>query len=258
MSDNDSISSLENDNDEEYSEYQHDVISDTGDFLNELNKDVYVPPDARTPKELAKAQRELETEQKRMVREAQREARLDLANQKRIAKSELAASKKPKKEAVNESEVEVDNDEPLCKDRIVLLKKINQYKALFPSELVKMKVKKNSSIEDLNNLLLECEALAESGSVDVFITDSVYEIIRLCEGLTQGSNYDVGGLTMMLRANPQFNKLIKILYVKYGVFAKIPPETQLILIVITTSFLCIQKNKGKKAIDNYLNEAVVV
>ena len=257
MSDNDSISSLENDNDEEYSEYQHDVISDTGDFLNGLNKDVYVPPDTRTPREILKAQRELETEQKRLAHEAASEARLDFANQKRIIKAELAASKKPKKKE-EATESDEGSDEPLCKDRLVLLKKINQYKALFPSELAKMKVKKNPSIEDLNNLLIECEALAESGSVDVFITDSVYEIIRLCEGLTQGSNYDVGGLTMMLRANPQFNKLIKILYVKYGVFAKIPPETQLILIITTTSFLCIQKNKGKKAIDKYLNEAVVV
>ena len=60
----------------------------------------------------------------------------------------------------------------------------------------------------------------------------------------------------MLKGNPQFNNLFKQLYVKYNVFHKIPPEIQIVLLISTTSYICINKNKNKHLIHEFLNQPV--
>ena len=58
--------------------------------------------------------------------------------------------------------------------------------------------------------------------------------------------------------NPQFNTLIRQLYVKYGVFERIPPEHQLVLIVATSAYMCRNMNAKRNELNNYLNEKIDV
>jgi hypothetical protein len=48
------------------------------------------------------------------------------------------------------------------------------------------------------------------------------------------------------------------MYLKYNVFSKIPPETQLLMLIATTSYICINKNKNKDSLEAYLNEPVEI
>ena len=97
------------------------------------------------------------------------------------------------------------------------------------------------------------------GTVDDFITDSVLQCIKIVEGISSLSrNYNVSGLSEILKSNPQFHKLTKTLYIKYNTFAEIPPECQLTLIIATSSFICMQKNRQKEKINSFLNEPITV
>ena len=58
----------------------------------------------------------------------------------------------------------------------------------------------------------------------------------------------------MCRYHPQFKNLLKQLYVKYSVFSKIPPEIQMVILVSTTAYICINKNKNKALLGEYLNQ----
>ena len=67
---------------------------------------------------------------------------------------------------------------------------------------------------------------------------------------------NISGTADLLKSNPQFNNLIKQLYVKYNVFSKIPAEFQLVLLVGTTAMLCKTKNDKKLELNNFLNEPI--
>ena len=60
----------------------------------------------------------------------------------------------------------------------------------------------------------------------------------------------------MLKMNPEFSKMTKLLYLKYNVFAKVPIEYQFALLIMTTGYICIQKNKTNKQIDTMLDEKI--
>ena len=48
------------------------------------------------------------------------------------------------------------------------------------------------------------------------------------------------------------------MYLKYNVFNKIPPEYQLCILVSTSAYICINKNKNKDTLEAYLNETVQI
>ena len=48
------------------------------------------------------------------------------------------------------------------------------------------------------------------------------------------------------------------MYLKYNVFNKIPPEYQLTILVSTSAYICINKNKNKDSLEQYLNEPVEI
>jgi hypothetical protein len=108
---------------------------------------------------------------------------------------------------------------------------------LFPNELKKFKIKTNSSPDQLKACLDEMEAMLETSSIDQFLTDSILQCIKLIETGTSRTKYNISGTAEMLKSNPQFHNLIKQLYVKYNIFAKVPPEFQLVLLVGTTAML---------------------
>ena len=65
------------------------------------------------------------------------------------------------------------------------------------------------------------------------------------EGASVKTRYNIEGMADMLKSNPQFHTLCKQLYIKYKVFAAIPPEFQLLMLVSTTALICKTKNDKK-------------
>ena len=253
MSEKNSISDLDNNEKiDPYTEYEHDIESDVGDFLNELNTDTYVEIIPLTAKEIKKQNLEKERDTKRIMLEMERQTRRNLAQLKRDAKENAKPKKINKVDNTDSNSANV--TELIGRDRLILTKKFNQYKTLFPKELGKFKVKKNPTVAELNDALIECETLIEVGTVDGFVLDSIMQCIKICEGFTAETDYDISGLATMLKMNPQFNSLAKLLFIKYNVFSAVPIEQQMIMIIITTSYLCIQKNAGKKELNMYLNQ----
>ena len=182
----------------------------------------------------------------------------------RVLPKKRASRARPKKmmEEEVETQEEIYSNDPTPiygKDRLVVMQKIQSYKLLFPVELKTFKICKDPTIEELENALMEIETIIELGNVDSFVTDSIIQCIRLGEGLSAHTkNFNISGLAMLLKQNKQFHSLLKMLYLKYNTFSAIPPEAQLGMIVATTALICVQKNKSKSQIDDYLNEPMVV
>ena len=139
----------------------------------------------------------------------------------------------------------------------MLLHKIKQYKTLFPDELKTFKIKPNCSVSDLKQYIDEMDVIVSTSNVDQFITDSILQSIKLIEIPTSRTkNYNISGLSDLLKSNKQFHQLCKKLYLKYGAFEKIPEEYQLLVLVITTAWICRNKNLNKDSLEAYLNEPV--
>ena len=79
----------------------------------------------------------------------------------------------------------------------------------------KFKVKKNANLDELNQALEECRALIEINSVDNFIMDSILGSIKMIEGFTVDTSYDITSLSIMLKMNPEFQKLAKLLFIRW-------------------------------------------
>ena len=157
-------------------------------------------------------------------------------------------NKKKAKKSKKEDPLFSDEPTPIQGKEILILKtKISEYKALFPAELKSFKIKKNPSLQDLEDVLKEMEAIVSCGTVDSFVTDSILQIVRMTEGMSQRfNNMDITGTADALKSNKQFHSLCKLLYVKYRVFSEIPAEVQLIMIVSTTAYMCSMSNKKLK------------
>ena len=145
----------------------------------------------------------------------------------------------------------------LGKNRREILSKITQYKNLFPKELIKFKVKKNATAIELQSYLEEMEAIVNCSSVENFLTDSILQCIKLVEGVSTYTNkYNIEGCADMLKSNPQFLSLTKMMYIKYRVFSEIPCEFQLLMVVATTAYICKSKNSKINEINSYLNQTI--
>ena len=59
----------------------------------------------------------------------------------------------------------------LGREKRQLISKINQYKSLFPEQLKKFKIKKNPSVQDLEDYLVEAESIDDTSSVENFMTE---------------------------------------------------------------------------------------
>lgn len=191
-----------------------------------------------------------------MVLQQERQRKADERQQKRIDVQRLKDEKKNPKQKEEDKDDDIFSTTGttlLGKDRIILLKKVSQYKSLFPVELKTFKVKKNPSAQELKDALEEMVVLVETGSMDGFVMSSVLSCIKLVETASSATAYDIRGCADMLKSNPEFNKLCRLLFIKYNVFTKVPPEFQLILLVSTTAYICSNKNRGKGALNEYSN-----
>ena len=223
-----------------------------------------------TPKQQQKKEKE---EEKMRIREEKRQIRenkLEETRQKKCEKElnikmkEYEKSEKTEKKDIHDQDTKIDHfslfDEIptvlIGRDRLFITKQINQYKVLFPNELSKFKVKKNANLDELNQALEECRALIEINSVDNFIMDSLLGSIKMIEGFTVDTSYDITSLSIMLKMNPEFQKLAKLLFIRYNIFNNVPIEYQMMMVVTTSIYLCIQKNNNKLSMNSYLNEHI--
>ena len=103
------------------------------------------------------------------------------------------------------------------------------------------------------------DSIIEVGAVETFLSDSIISSIKLIEGTTVNSkNYNISGLSFMLKNNQQFIILCKQLYLKYNVFSRVPIEYQLIMIVSTLAYIRKNKNANKEQLNTFFNEPIVI
>lgn len=143
-------------------------------------------------------------------------------------------------------------------DRRMLLIKVKQFKSLFSdnAEIKKFKLPKNPSVQQLNDAITELQAIVDTSSVETFCNTAILSAIQMVEGISIHTNYDISGLSLMLKSNKEFYNLSKILFIKYSVFSKVPPELQMVMLVGITASLCLQKNRKKGEINAYLNGTI--
>lgn len=146
----------------------------------------------------------------------------------------------------------------LGKDRRELLTKIQEYKCLFPEELKKFKVKPKASIEDLQAALNECEVIVScSSGMSKMLDESILSVISVLESVSSRTeNWDISGTAMALRENTEFRSLAKRLYLKHRLFADVPVEGQLALLVVATAMTMKQVNMKKKRVSSLLSQEI--
>ena len=238
---------------ESESESESDEIPECFDnnFLSELNVSNY--------------NKEIEEEEQKEInlkqqKEQEKILKQQAKEQEKILKENLRITK------INKSKIESDNDlysnegsEIKGKEKLLLLHKIKQYKTLFPDELKSFKIKPNASIQELKAYIDEIDVIVSTTDVDAFLTDSILQCIKLIEIPTSKTkNFNISGLSDILKSNKQFHQLCKKLYLKYGCFDAIPSEYQLILLVSTTAWVCRNKNCSKSELEKYLNEPIII
>ena len=140
------------------------------------------------------------------------------------------------------------NKTPLLgKTKRQLTARIRSYKQLFKEELKSFRVKKNATEEELEKYLEEIDSILSTSKIDAFISEWIYYVLQMLEVTSQRfPNYNLKGITEALKNNVQFNELMKILSIKYGVFNNMPPEIQMAFIIIGTGFLTITNNKRER------------
>ena len=263
------MSEKSNDTDKEeeipYIEYPYERDDN---FLQELTNTHYVEKKKLTEKELKKQNNEEKRQMVRFIQDQKREEKIQIRlnkeedlRQKRENKNinKMMCGKSKHEKVEKEENNSLFDDQPtelMGREKLIIMKKIQQYKILFPKELSKFKLKKKINLEELKVSLEECCALVEINSIDGFILDSILSCIKMCENYSQDSDYDISGLSILLKSNPQFISLAKQLFIRYNVFSNVPIEYQMCMCIISTSYLCIQKNKGKSSINSYLDEKI--
>ena len=156
----------------------------------------------------------------------------------RIQQEKIDAKQQEKKEK-EEQKNEDDETQFLGKDRRQLLNKISQYKELFSEELKTFKVKKNSSVEELQAYIIEIQCVIERSSIDTFLMDSIYTVINLIEPMTAKTKFNIRGLTDLLKSNKQFNSLTKQMFLMYGFYSNVGPQYQALLIIVSSVYITI-------------------
>ena len=98
--------------------------------------------------------------------------------------------------------------------------------------------------------------LTEITTVDDFLNDSLINCIKMIEGVSSKTKYNISGLSTLLKSNKQFHQLSKQLFLKYNCFSKIPAEYQMLFLISTTAYICMNKNKNAGQLNDFLNEPI--
>ena len=219
-------------------------------------------------KEAEAAAKENEKERKQLAREMEKDRAAEYKRTEAARKqAEKAAKKAPNAFQRAPMADDDDTDSIYGEDATPILgakhreltTKFRQYKQLFRdnAQIKAFKIKKNATEADLKAALDEMDSIVGTGTVDGFLTEAILTSIKMVEGVSaRSTSYNVSGLSDMLRSNKEFNNLCKQCLIKYGVFAAVPPETQLIFIVLTSAYICTAKNAKKGAINAFLDEPI--
>ena len=81
-----------------------------------------------------------------------------------------------------------------------------------------------------------------------------FKYTRTCTANTR--NYNISGLSDMLKLNPEFRSLCAQLYLKYGSFASISPEYKMMFLVFTSAYIVRNKNLHKNEINQFLDQPI--
>jgi len=238
-------------------ETQEEEIPETfeinDDFLSELNSSNYQKEkeEEENKETLLKQQKEQEKERIKAQKEQEKYLR-------ELEKEQAKINRYNKAKLNSDSDLYSDEGTEIKgKEKLLLLHKIKQYKTLFPDELKTFKIKPNANISELKQYIDEIDVIVSTSDVDQFLTDSILQCIKLLEIPTSRTkNFNISGLSDMLKNNKQFHQLCKKLYLKYGCFDAVPPEYQLVLLVATTAYVCRNKNANKDSLEAYLNESI--
>ena len=206
----------------------------TETFLADLENDHFTDGDNKQSNELnelkaLRTKTAIENERKKLNRLAEQEQKNALKHKPEDTAEEL---------------------ELLGKEKRVLLAKLQMYKSMFKAELkaVKFRVKKEATVEELRAILVELEAIVSINGAEAFCLDVIYGSIQMIEGVSSRTeNYDVSGLVECLKANEQLSRLCRFLFIKYYTFSAIPPELQMVFIVMVSAVSCARVNQSKKA-----------
>ncbi len=229
------------------------MTSDNDDeFLNDLAGDKWIDPEENElkMKEERKKGAEMAKMRREELREIQNQAKMEQAR-KRLEK----AKKEPEDAVFTDGDVEL-----MGRDRLIKIKQITQFKSLFPKELKSIRIpKKDPSLETLERILQEIEALLDIGSVQDFVMDGIFQSIKVIEGVSSmTTRFNVSGLSDCLRRDANFNSLCKRLMIKYNSFSQVCPEYQITFIVIVSSYMMIQKNSQAAKFNAFLNEPLPI
>ena len=225
------------------------------DFLSDLNNDVFVSETVKekTEKERKKEEKERELEERKMERERKKYEKIQKDSEKLANKQVKDVKQKEDDTLFSERGTEL-----FGRDKLELIARINQYKVLFPEnkQLKALKIKKNPSVEDLHAYLAECQAIVDTDCVEAFATETILQSIRFVEMGSSRTKYNIKGLANALKQNPQFTILCKQLYLKYKVFSAVPPELQLGMLIISTAYVVMEKNKNDAKNEETLNKQI--
>jgi hypothetical protein len=142
-------------------------------------------------------------------------------------------------------------------DKRVLLAKVRQYKALFHDipEIKSFKIKPTANEAELENAIAEMDVIVSVGTVQELTDQMILSAIRVVETVSSRTNrYDVTGTADMLAVNPEFKKLARLLAIKYKVYSQVPPEWQMMLLVMSTAMVCRSTNIKKAEINGLLDQ----
>ena len=218
--------------------------------LENLQNDKYISKSNLEKQEKINKKQQLDDEKK--IEKEQNKA--FKAQNRAIQQEKIDKKQQEKKE--KEEQNEDDETQFLGKDRRQLLNRISQYRELFPSELKTFKIKKGSSVEELQAYILEIQIIIETNTIDSFLMDSVYSSLNLIEPLTVKTKFNIRGLSDLLKSNKQFNSLTKQMLLKYGCYSNVAPEYQILLMIVSSVYITINKNNNRSSIESYLNEKI--
>lgn len=144
-------------------------------------------------------------------------------------------------------------------DKRQLLVRIQQYKSLFPdnNDVKKFKVKNNPSVEDLEQAIQELDSIVSCSTLQTMVDEMILTAVRVVEGVSSRTNsYDITGTADMLKHNDQFYALARVLTIKHGVFARVPPEYQMLMLIFSTAMVARSVNSRRKDVENLLNQHI--
>ena len=220
-------------------------------FLSELNNTNFKFDDDEATATIKNENKSIiQSEKQKLSLEKQR-----IATEKENYKFNLLKEKEEAKLLKSTKTTKTDDDdniysnhptEIMGQEKRILLNKVKQYKSLFPEQLKTFKIKINPNVVELKSYLDEMDVIVNTQNVDNFLTESILASLKLIEGTTSNfKNYNLSGLSDMLKNNKQFHTLCKTLYLKYNTFNAIPAEYQMLLLVSTTAYICKNKNSKK-------------